>query len=129
MPWASRTHQQTIRALSPRVRGSRRDRGPREQPRIHTEFVAQSGPVWGLSAPSGTPQGAPRWALGKRTPPGRTDLRPGRPVGPGAVSGRLGANGRGVVAPPVAREAAWMHDGTDLPVRCTQAGRKHGGHT
>ena len=47
-------------------------RGPREQPRIHTQFVALSGPVFGLPAQAGRPRGAPCCALGQRTPPERT---------------------------------------------------------
>ena len=67
-------------------------RGPREQPRIHTEFVALSGPVFGPGRRAGRPQGAPRWAVpacavpvtadrGEQSPPGRTGLRHRRPVG------------------------------------------------
>lgn len=38
----------------------------------------------------GTPPNAPRYAVGERAPPRRTNLRRGRPVGPGGVSARLG---------------------------------------
>jgi hypothetical protein len=67
-------------------------RGPREQPRIHTEFVAlvgrpasrgQAGPVFGLPAQAGRLRGAPRWAVGERTPPLRTGLRLRRSGGAG----------------------------------------------
>jgi len=92
------------RALQVCARGSRglqpvrryylaenRRRGPREQRPIHTEFVALSGPVFGR------PRGAPRWVVGERTPPGRTGLRPRRPVGPGRRCWALGTKGRAVV--------------------------------
>lgn len=68
-------------------------------------FIVQAGPTWRNRPPRpagtaanpnrlcfgpvlGTAQGAPRWAVGERTPPGRTSLRPGRPVGPGRRLGR-----------------------------------------
>jgi hypothetical protein len=49
-----------------------------------------SGPV------SGRPPGAPRWAVGERTPPGRSQLRSRRPVGPGRRFWAFGTKGRGV---------------------------------
>ena len=42
---------------------------------------------------SGGPREAPRWAVGERTLPERTGLRPGGPLAPGGVSGRWGAKG------------------------------------
>ena len=43
------------------------------------------------------------------------------PLAPGGLTARLGPRGwRG--GPPAARDAAWMHKETDLPVRCTQVG-------
>ena len=85
-------------------------RGPREQPRIHTEFVALSGPVFGPGRRAGRPQGAPRWAVpacavpvtadrGEQSPPGRTGLRHRRPVRHVgrfcAFGGQLRGGGRG----------------------------------
>ena len=64
-------------------------RGPREQPRIQTEFVALG------RSPARPPRGAPRWAVGQRTPPVRPGLRLGRPVGPGAAHVGARATRRG----------------------------------
>ncbi len=95
-------------------------RGPREQPRMPTGLVALSGPV--LSGP----RGAPRWAVGQRTPPGRTGLRIRRPGGPGRRFWAFGANRRGVVDPAAGPDAiGWGgsdgHDDPACPV-CRQAG-------
>jgi hypothetical protein len=101
-------------------------RGPREQPRIHTEFVAMSGPVFGPPAQAGRLRGARRWAVGQRTPPGRTCLRCRRPVGPGWPFCAFGAKGRGVVGAAAGPDASWGdesngHNGPAFPV-CRQAG-------
>ena len=97
-------------------------RDPREQPRMPTWFAALFGPVLGLPVQAGRPRGAPRWAVGQRTPPGRTDLRLGRPVGPGRPSCAFGGQEARRGGPLAARDAAWMHKETDLPVRCAQVG-------
>ncbi len=75
-------------------------RGPREQPGTRTDFLAP------LPTAGKRPPNAPRWAVGQRTPPGRTDLRLGRPVGPRRRFCAFGATGRGLVAPPPARDAS-----------------------
>ena len=59
-------------------------RGPREQPRIPTRFVARSGPVLRRL------RCAPRWAVGQRTPPGRPTYVSVAPLALGGVCARLG---------------------------------------
>ena len=80
------------------------------RPKITAEARGNSGQsihsLFGLSGFSKRPWGAPRWAVGPRTPPVRTGLRPRSPVGPRrpaclpasgrrqAFVGRRGAMGR-----------------------------------
>lgn len=61
----------------------------RHRPLAWARFVVSSDPVSGKAA-----RGAKGANVGQRTPRGRTGLRRGRPVGPGGVSARLGANPR-----------------------------------
>ena len=61
----------------------------------------------------------PRWAVGPRTPPGRTGLRLRRPVGPGRRFCAFGAKGDGVGV----GEATESANGGDMP---TAKGKRHG---
>ena len=70
-----------------------------------------SGPVFGR------PRDAPRWALGERTPRGRTGIRPRRPVGPGRCFWAFGGQGVRRSAPPIGQDAAFQRRWRDEPGR------------
>lgn len=64
-------------------------RGPREQPRISTEFVALG------RSPARPPRGAPCWAVGQRTPPGRPGTTTSPPLRPRTAFLRVGGQNAG----------------------------------